>query len=50
MSRPEYEAPADVFYNALEAKKYARSSRMQAIQTQLTDRALELLLLPVAAE
>ncbi|CBZ52856.1 conserved hypothetical protein [Neospora caninum Liverpool] len=50
MSRPEYEASADVFYNALEAKKYARSSRMQAIQTQLTDRALELLLLPAAAE
>ncbi|PFH33315.1 methyltransferase [Besnoitia besnoiti] len=50
MSRPEYEASADVFYNALEAKKYARSSRMQAIQTQLTDRALELLLLPAASE
>lgn len=45
-TRPEHEAPPDIFYGDTEAKKYASSSRMIEIQTQLTERALELLRLP----
>lgn len=46
MSRPEHQAPPEVFYNDTEARKYATSSRMTNIQTSMTERALELLLLP----
>lgn len=46
MSRPEHFAPPEIFYNDDEAKKYATSSRMIDIQTKMTERALELLLLP----
>lgn len=45
-TRPEHVAPADVFYDADEARKYTASSRMRDIQERLTSRALELLALP----
>ncbi|KAG8932340.1 hypothetical protein FRC02_001272 [Tulasnella sp. 418] len=46
MSRPEYEAPPEIYYGDAEAKKYTNNSRNQAIQSQMTERALELLNLP----
>ena len=44
--RPELAAPPEIFYNDDEARKYTENSRMVSIQTQLTERALELLALP----
>ena len=44
--RPEQVAPADVFYNESEAKKYTINTRMINIQTQLAKRALEILAIP----
>ena len=44
--RPEQVAPADVFYNQEEARKYTVNTRMINIQTQLTKRALEILAIP----
>jgi len=46
MSRPEHQAPPEIFYNDEESKKYATSSRMIEIQTKMADRALDMLLLP----
>lgn len=46
MSRPEHQAPPEIFYNDAESERYATSSRMIEIQTKMTERALELLLLP----
>lgn len=46
MSRPEEIAPPEIFYGDIEAKKYTASTRVQHIQAQMTDRALELLALP----
>lgn len=46
MSRPEYTAPPEVFYNDDESKKYTSSSRVQHIQAEMTLRALELLNVP----
>ncbi|BEJ15913.1 hypothetical protein CspHIS471_0505180 [Cutaneotrichosporon sp. HIS471] len=46
MSRPEEIAPPQVFYGDVEAKKYTGNTRVQNIQAQMTDRALELLQLP----
>ncbi|CAJ1434037.1 unnamed protein product [Effrenium voratum] len=46
MSRPEHQAPPEIFYNDEESERYATSSRMIEIQTKMTERALELLLLP----
>ncbi|MCD7453917.1 hypothetical protein HAX54_022673 [Datura stramonium] len=46
MSRPELLAPPEIFYNNDEARKYTSSSRIIDIQTQLSERALELLALP----
>ncbi|CDJ62271.1 hypothetical protein, conserved [Eimeria necatrix] len=46
MSRPEHLLPADVYYGEEETQRYARSSRMHAVQRQLAERALEMLLLP----
>ncbi|KAL7713035.1 Methyltransferase [Entamoeba marina] len=43
MSRPEHLAPPEVFYNETEAEKYARNKRMAFIQSEMTERALELL-------
>jgi 18S rRNA (guanine1575-N7)-methyltransferase len=44
--RPEQVAPADVFYNEVEARKYTMNTRMIEIQTQLARRALEILAIP----
>lgn len=46
MSRPEVEAPPEIFYNDDEARKYTSSSRIIEIQSELSRRALELLALP----
>ncbi|KAJ8956246.1 hypothetical protein NQ318_014978 [Aromia moschata] len=46
MSRPEYLAPPEIFYNEDEARKYTQNSRIVDIQVQMTERAIELLLLP----
>jgi 18S rRNA (guanine1575-N7)-methyltransferase len=44
--RPELVSPPDIYYGEVEASKYTANSRMIAIQTALTARALELLALP----
>uniref|UniRef100_A0A8C6T1M5 18S rRNA (guanine-N(7))-methyltransferase n=1 Tax=Neogobius melanostomus TaxID=47308 RepID=A0A8C6T1M5_9GOBI len=44
--RPEHTAPPEVFYNDEEAKKYSQNSRIIEIQTQMSERAVELLSLP----
>jgi len=44
--RPEESAPPDIFYDGKEAAKYLHSSRMIEIQTQMAERALEMLCLP----
>lgn len=44
--KPEYQAPPEMFYNETEARKYTQNSRIMDIQTQMTERALELLILP----
>lgn len=46
MSRPEVFAPPQVFYNEEEASKYDRGGRIREIQTQMTERVVELCLLP----
>lgn len=46
MSRPEHLAPPEIFYDDKEASKYTSNSHILDIQTKLTERALELLLLP----
>jgi 18S rRNA (guanine1575-N7)-methyltransferase len=46
MSRPEHQAPAEIVYNDSEAKKYTVNTRIQAIQADMSYRALELLNLP----
>ncbi|XP_044762961.1 probable 18S rRNA (guanine-N(7))-methyltransferase [Coccinella septempunctata] len=46
MSRPEYSAPPEIFYNEKEARKYTQNSRIIDIQVQMCERAIELLLLP----
>ncbi|XP_053207232.1 probable 18S rRNA (guanine-N(7))-methyltransferase [Panonychus citri] len=46
MSRPEYQAPPEFYYNDVEAKKYTRNSRIIEVQCQLSERALEILALP----
>jgi len=46
MSRPEHLAPPEIFYNEEEAKKYTQNSRIIDIQVQMSERAIELLLLP----
>ncbi|CAN1811323.1 18S rRNA (guanine-N(7))-methyltransferase RID2 [Linum perenne] len=45
-TRPENLAPPEIFYNDSEARKYTSSSRIIKIQSQLSERALELLALP----
>ncbi|XP_061073353.1 probable 18S rRNA (guanine-N(7))-methyltransferase [Conger conger] len=44
--RPEHMAPPEVFYNQDEARKYSQNSRMIEIQSQMSERAVELLSLP----
>jgi len=46
MSRPELQAPPEIYYGDSEAKKYTTNSRNQQIQADMTYRALELLNLP----
>lgn len=46
MSRPELTGHASLFYNEKEARKYNSSSRMVNVQREITQRAIELLLLP----
>ncbi|KAG7447968.1 S-adenosyl-L-methionine-dependent methyltransferase [Guyanagaster necrorhizus] len=47
MSRPELQAPPEIYYGDVEAKKYTKNTRNQQIQADMTYRALELLnLLP----
>ncbi|EER36716.1 bud site selection protein [Histoplasma capsulatum var. duboisii H88] len=43
MSRPEDTLPPDLFYNDSESRKYTTSSRIRNIQSDMTNRALELL-------
>lgn len=45
-SRPEIQAPPEIFYNDVEARKYTSSSRIIEIQAKLSERALEFLALP----
>merc|ERR1712151_1082654 len=47
MSRPEHIAPPEFFYNETEAKKYTQNSRIITIQSELTQRAIELCQLPM---
>ncbi|KAK1158380.1 putative 18S rRNA (guanine-N(7))-methyltransferase [Acipenser oxyrinchus oxyrinchus] len=44
--RPEHTAPPELFYNEAEARKYTQNSRMIEIQSQMSERAVELLNLP----
>ncbi|XP_001366808.1 probable 18S rRNA (guanine-N(7))-methyltransferase [Monodelphis domestica] len=44
--RPEHRGPPELFYNEDEARKYTHNSRMIEIQTQMSERAVELLSLP----
>eukprot|EP01001_Neometanema_parovale_P007514 NODE_3813_length_1159_cov_87.066602_g3626_i0.p1 GENE.NODE_3813_length_1159_cov_87.066602_g3626_i0~~NODE_3813_length_1159_cov_87.066602_g3626_i0.p1 ORF type:complete len:370 (+),score=71.49 NODE_3813_length_1159_cov_87.066602_g3626_i0:64-1110(+) len=46
MSRPETQAPPEVYYSADEANKYMQNSRIQKIQVDMTKRAIELMNLP----
>ncbi|TCD64540.1 hypothetical protein EIP91_003978 [Steccherinum ochraceum] len=46
MSRPELQAPPELYYGDTEAKKYTNNTRVQQIQADMTYRALELLSLP----
>lgn len=43
MSRPEYTAPAEIFYDSAEASKYTFNTRIQKVQAEMTLRALQLL-------
>ncbi|CAH2259569.1 probable 18S rRNA (guanine-N(7))-methyltransferase [Pararge aegeria] len=44
--RPEHQAPPELFYNEDEARKYTQNSRIIDIQAQMTERCVELLVLP----
>ncbi|KIM21238.1 hypothetical protein M408DRAFT_333606 [Serendipita vermifera MAFF 305830] len=46
MSRPEAQAPAEIYYGDSEAQKYTSNTRNQRIQAEMTNRAIELLALP----
>lgn len=46
MSRPELQAPAEIFYGEQEANKYLHNSRMIEVQGTMAERALEMLCLP----
>lgn len=46
MSRPEHQAPPEIYYGDAEAKKYTQNTRNKQIQADMTYRALELLNLP----
>ncbi|XP_033027558.1 probable 18S rRNA (guanine-N(7))-methyltransferase [Lacerta agilis] len=44
--RPEHRGPPELFYDETEARKYTHNSRMIEIQSQMSERAVELLCLP----
>ncbi|PIO71890.1 hypothetical protein TELCIR_06198 [Teladorsagia circumcincta] len=44
--RPEHSGPPELYYNESEACKYASNSHIVSIQTEMAERALELLALP----
>lgn len=44
--RPEHQAPPEIFYDETEARKYTQNSRMIEIQEKMTERAIDLLMLP----
>lgn len=44
--RPEAAASPASFYDEMEARNYDQNSRMQSIQTEIAERALEMLQLP----
>nr|XP_060612707.1 probable 18S rRNA (guanine-N(7))-methyltransferase [Anolis sagrei ordinatus] len=44
--RPEHRGPPELFYDEVEARKYTHNSRMMEIQSQMSERAVELLGLP----
>ncbi|OWZ62822.1 hypothetical protein AYX15_05073 [Cryptococcus neoformans] len=46
MSRPEEISPPEIFYGDTEAAKYTANTRIKNIQSQMTERALQLLALP----
>ncbi|KIY43596.1 S-adenosyl-L-methionine-dependent methyltransferase [Fistulina hepatica ATCC 64428] len=46
MSRPELQAPPEIYYGDAEARKYTHNTRNLQIQADMTYRALELLNLP----
>eukprot|EP00331_Platyophrya_macrostoma_P008775 CAMPEP_0176414020 /NCGR_PEP_ID=MMETSP0127-20121128/5021_1 /TAXON_ID=938130 /ORGANISM="Platyophrya macrostoma, Strain WH" /LENGTH=291 /DNA_ID=CAMNT_0017793863 /DNA_START=26 /DNA_END=901 /DNA_ORIENTATION=- len=43
MSKPEDQAPPEFYFNVEEAKKYTVNTRILKIQTEMTERALEML-------
>jgi len=46
MARPEHQAPPEIFYGIDEADKYTNNTRIMTIQSEMSERALELLALP----
>ncbi|NWH40340.1 BUD23 methyltransferase, partial [Chloropsis hardwickii] len=44
--RPEHRGPPELFYDEAEARKYTQNSRVVEIQSQMSERAVELLGLP----
>lgn len=44
--KPEQSAPAELYYNEEEAKKYGQNSRICEIQRKMSERAVELMCLP----
>ncbi|KAH9101006.1 hypothetical protein Ae201684P_007195 [Aphanomyces euteiches] len=50
MSRPEHVMPPELFYNEKEAAKYNSSSRIIKVQSDIAERAIELLNLPADKE
>ena len=44
--KPEHQAPPEIFYNEDEAAKYTNNTRIMQIQSEMSERALELLALP----
>lgn len=50
MSRPEHLAPPEDFYDEKEARKYTQGSRITKIQSEMTQRCLELIGIPFNRE
>ena len=46
MSRPEGKKPPELYYDETEARKYDSSSRIINIQSEIAERAIEMLALP----